>query len=77
MDLELAGKSAWVIGATGAIGRGICSHLAAEGARVAVTSRREDAVEELVGEIRAAGFELDYEWLPKGAVAIFLVAKKP
>ena len=31
----------------------------------------------LVGEIRAAGFELDYEWLPKGAVAIFLVAKKP
>ena len=33
--------------------------------------------EELLESIRAAGFEIDYDWRPGGKKAVFIVAKKP
>ena len=43
MDLNLDGKIAWVAGGTGWLGQACVRGLAAEGARVFVSSRREDA----------------------------------
>ena len=33
--------------------------------------------EELLESIRAAGFEIDYDWRPGKKKAVFIVAKKP
>jgi 3-oxoacyl-[acyl-carrier protein] reductase len=55
VDLELAGRGALVTGASSGIGRGIALALAREGARLAVTARREAALTELADEIEAAG----------------------
>jgi 3-oxoacyl-[acyl-carrier protein] reductase len=55
VDLELAGRGALVTGASSGIGRGIALALAGEGARLAVTARREAALTELADEIEAAG----------------------
>jgi len=33
--------------------------------------------EQLVGSIRAAGFEIDYQWQPSKTKALFVVARKP
>lgn len=55
MDLGLAGRTAWVVGATGAIGRAAAARLAEEGAHVAVSARTGDAVDGVVAEIAAAG----------------------
>jgi ubiquinone/menaquinone biosynthesis C-methylase UbiE len=33
--------------------------------------------EELLGSIKAAGFEIDYDWRPGKRKAVFIVAKKP
>ena len=55
MDLGLTGKSAWITGATGAIGREIALSLAREGATVAVSARTAPAVQSLVADIAAAG----------------------
>lgn len=57
MDMNLNGKVAWVAGATGALGRAISEALAGEGARIAVSSRREDAVAALAADLEAAGHE--------------------
>ncbi len=57
MDLELSGKVAWIVGATGAIGRAISAGFAAEGGRLALTSRRAEAVAETAAAIRATGGE--------------------
>ena len=57
MDLELSGKVVWVVGATGAIGQAISAGFAAEGARLALTSRRADAVAEAARTLRAGGAE--------------------
>jgi 3-oxoacyl-[acyl-carrier protein] reductase len=55
MDLRLQGKTALVTGASIGIGRGIALALAREGARLAVVARRGNLLEELAGEMVAAG----------------------
>ena len=55
MELDLKGKTALVTGASIGIGRGIALALAREGARLAVVARRGNLLEELAGEIVAAG----------------------
>lgn len=45
MDLELAGKSVFVAGASAGIGRGIAEVLLAEGAHVMFSGRREDVLQ--------------------------------
>ena len=57
MDLQLAGKTALVTGASVGIGRGIALALVREGVRLAVVARRGDLLETLAGEIAAAGGE--------------------
>jgi 3-oxoacyl-[acyl-carrier protein] reductase len=55
MDLGIAGRSALVTGASMGIGRGIAKALAAEGVRLALVARRVNLLEDLLGEITAAG----------------------
>jgi 3-oxoacyl-[acyl-carrier protein] reductase len=55
MDLGIAGKTALVTGASMGIGRGIAKALAAEGVRLTLVARRLNLLEEVAGEITAAG----------------------
>jgi 3-oxoacyl-[acyl-carrier protein] reductase len=55
MDLQLKDRRALVTGASVGIGRGIALALAAEGVRLALTARRVDKLQEVAGEIVAAG----------------------
>ncbi|WP_072390940.1 SDR family oxidoreductase [Hyphomicrobium sp. CS1BSMeth3] len=55
MDLGISSKSALVTGASMGIGRGIAKALAAEGVRLALVARRMNLLEEVAGEITAAG----------------------
>lgn len=57
MDLQLAGKTALVTGASQGIGRATAKALAAEGVRIAVAARRGELLAELADEIDAAGFQ--------------------
>ena len=54
MELELAGKTGLVTGASVGLGRAIARVLAAEGVRLAVTARRRDKLESLAAAITAA-----------------------
>jgi len=53
--MRLAGKVALVTGAGSGIGRAIALAFAREGARVAVNDIREEAAEQVAGEVEAAG----------------------
>jgi NAD(P)-dependent dehydrogenase (short-subunit alcohol dehydrogenase family) len=55
MDLELKGKLALVSGSTAGIGHAIAASLAREGAQVIINGRKQDAVDEAVAALRAAG----------------------
>jgi 3-oxoacyl-[acyl-carrier protein] reductase len=55
MNLNLAGRTALVTGASIGIGRGIALALGREGAKLALVARRGDLLEQLAGEIAAAG----------------------
>ena len=50
---DLAGKTAVVTGSSKGIGRAIAEQLAAQGARVVISSRKQDACDEVAGEINA------------------------
>lgn len=54
MDLKLSGKLALVSGSTAGIGFAIATTLAAEGARVIVNGRRQEAVDDAVARIATA-----------------------
>ena len=59
MDLGLTGKVALVTAGSKGIGRGIAEALAAEGAKVAVTSRASERADELAGVIGGCGYAFD------------------
>jgi 3-oxoacyl-[acyl-carrier protein] reductase len=59
MDLGLDGKVALVSGASKGLGRAIAAELAAEGARVAVSSRSRERIEATASEIGASAFVHD------------------
>jgi NAD(P)-dependent dehydrogenase (short-subunit alcohol dehydrogenase family) len=50
-----ADSTVWITGASAGIGRALALAFAGEGARVAVSARREDRLREVVAEIEAAG----------------------
>jgi NAD(P)-dependent dehydrogenase (short-subunit alcohol dehydrogenase family) len=52
---ELSGRTAVVVGGTSGIGRALALGLAAAGADVVATGRREDLCEQVAGEIEASG----------------------
>lgn len=54
---RLDGKVALVTGSSKGIGRAIAEAMAAQGAKVVISSRKADACEATAGEIRAAGAE--------------------
>jgi 3-oxoacyl-[acyl-carrier protein] reductase len=58
MDFQLAGKAAVVAGASRGIGRATALALAAEGCRVAISARGEEALREAAAEMEAAGAEV-------------------
>src|SRR5215210_7960900 len=59
MDLGLRDRVALVTGASKGIGRGIAAELAAEGARVAVSSRSQERIEAVARDIGATAFVHD------------------
>ena len=59
MDLQIAGKVALVTGASKGIGRAIAADLAAEGCRVAISSRSRSRIDLAAEAIGAEGFVLD------------------
>lgn len=54
MDSELAGKTALVTGGSRGIGKATAFALAAEGANVVISSRRQEALDEVAEELREA-----------------------
>jgi len=59
MDLGLDGKVALVTGASKGIGRAIARALAAEGARVAISSRSRERIDDAAADVGARGYVHD------------------
>jgi 3-oxoacyl-[acyl-carrier protein] reductase len=55
VDLDIAGRTGLVSGASSGIGRAIALALGREGVRLVVTARRKEALDELAEQIRTAG----------------------
>ena len=69
MELGIAGRVALVTGASKGIGRGIATALAAEGARVAMSSSSRERVEAAAAEVGATAFVHD-SGEPEAAAAL-------
>ncbi len=67
MELELAGRTALVTGASMGIGRGIASALSREGVRLAVMSRRRSLLEKLQDELGTKLVIIECDFLREGA----------
>jgi 3-oxoacyl-[acyl-carrier protein] reductase len=67
VDLQLAGRTALVTGASAGIGRGIALALAAEGVRLAVSARRRDRLEALAKEAGAPITIVACDFMEEGA----------
>ena len=69
---DLTGRTALITGSVRGIGFALAQGLAREGARVIVNSRRPDAVDEAVRQLRAEGFDargLSFDVSDEAAVA--------
>lgn len=53
--MELSGRSVLITGASSGIGRALAERMGAEGARLAITARREDLLEEVADGVARAG----------------------
>jgi 3-oxoacyl-[acyl-carrier protein] reductase len=67
MELELAGRTALVTGASMGIGRGIASALSREGVRLAVMARRRNLLEKLQDELGTKLVIIECDFLRDGA----------
>jgi 3-oxoacyl-[acyl-carrier protein] reductase len=55
MDLKLDGKTAFILGGSKGLGRGVADALAAEGVAVALVARTQETLDKSVSEIKARG----------------------
>jgi len=55
--MDLSGRSALLTGATGGLGRAIAAALAARGARLVLSGRKREALEEMAASLPGAGHE--------------------
>jgi short-subunit dehydrogenase len=53
--MDLSGRTALLTGATGGLGREIAAALAARGAKLVLSARKQEALEELAGELAGEG----------------------
>jgi 3-oxoacyl-[acyl-carrier protein] reductase len=67
MNVQLAGRTALITGASMGIGRSIAVSLAREGVRLAVMARRRNLLEQLQAELKAAIVIIECDFLQEGA----------
>ena len=78
VELELAGRTALVTGASIGIGRGIALALAREGAKLAVVARRRELLERLQSDCGKKLAILEFDFMPEESpakIAVKLIPK--